>query len=105
MRKGSSNAGSGFVKLGRPGRIIEHALGPGQTIMLAQHCPTVFGPEQPAPLQDRDYLGGEGVKLRGSSGGMMLNPSAAPSVNQSSIRPAICSGVPAVTKCPRAPAR
>src|SRR5262247_4952232 len=36
---------------------------------------------------------------------MMLKPSAAPSVNQSSIRSAICSGVPAKVKWPRAPAR
>ncbi len=41
----------------------------------------------------------------GSKGGMMLKPSAAPSLNQSSIRSAICSGVPAATKWPRAPAR
>ena len=34
----------------------------------------------------------------------MLKPSAAPSVNQSSIRSATCSGVPAKTKWPRAPA-
>ena len=34
----------------------------------------------------------------------MLKPSAAPSVNQFSIKSAICSGVPAAVKCPRAPA-
>ena len=32
----------------------------------------------------------------------MLKPSAAPSVNQSSIRSATCSGVPAKVKWPRA---
>ena len=35
----------------------------------------------------------------------MLKPSAAPSVNQSSMRSATCSGVPANVKWPRAPAR
>ncbi len=34
--------------------------------------------------------------IRGNSGGMTLNPSAAPSLNQSSIRSATCSGVPAI---------
>ena len=43
--------------------------------------------------------------IAGRSGGMMLKPSAAPSVNQSSIRSATCSGVPAKVKWPRAPAR
>ncbi len=40
----------------------------------------------------------------GSSGGIRLKPSAAPSANQSCIRSATCSGVPAKVKWPRAPA-
>src|SRR5467141_2564525 len=56
--------GNSVLKLSRPGRIIEYARRPGQTVMLAQHCPGVFGPEQPAPLQNRDHLGAEHVELR-----------------------------------------
>jgi hypothetical protein len=65
--------------------------------MLAQHRSLIFSAEQPATLQDRGHLGAEHVELPGSSGGMILKPSAAPSWNQSSIKSAICSGVPAVT--------
>ena len=36
--------------------------------------------------------------MRGSTGGIRLKPSAASSLNQASIRSAICSGEPAVTK-------
>src|SRR3954453_19366350 len=39
-----------------------------------------------------------------SDGGMTLKPSAAPFVNHSVIRSATCSGVPATTQWPRAPA-
>ena len=60
--------------------------------MLAQHRALVLGAEQAAPLQQRDHLGANTSSCAGSSGGMTLNPSAAPSVNQSSIRSAICSG-------------
>src|SRR4051795_11288675 len=42
--------------------------------------------------------------IAGSNGGMILKPSAAPSLNQSSMMSATCSGVPATPKTPRGPA-
>src|SRR6516165_12069226 len=69
-----SYTGSGLVKLGRPVRTIEHARRPGQTVVLAQHRPGVFGAEPAAPLQDRDHLSAEGVKLCGQQGRHDVEP-------------------------------
>jgi hypothetical protein len=55
--------GVGTPKRGPEGRVVEHARRPRQAVMLAQHCPGIFGPEQPALLQDRDHLGAEHVEL------------------------------------------
>src|SRR6516165_8987852 len=63
-----SYAGGVVAKLGIPVRIIKDARRPRQTVMLTQHCPGVFGPEQPALLQDRDHLGTERVELRRQQG-------------------------------------
>jgi hypothetical protein len=54
--------------------------------MSAQGLVRVGSAKEPAPLQQWDHLGAEDIQHRGNSGGMMLKPSAAPSMNQSSIK-------------------
>src|ERR1700747_3686552 len=66
---GVSNTGNGFEHLARPGGIIEHARRPRHPVVLTQHRPPILGAEEPAPLQDRDHLGGESVELRRQQGG------------------------------------
>jgi len=73
--------------------------------MLAQCCSGVLGAEQARRCNNGITSALKTSSCAGNSGGMMLKPSAAPSVNRSSIRSAICSGVPEVVKWPRAPAR
>ena len=59
---------------------------------------------RPRALEDRDHLVDEGARARtGSTGGMMLKPSAAPASNQSWIASATCSGVPVKVRWPRPP--
>jgi hypothetical protein len=69
--------------------------------LCTQRLALVGSAEQPAPLQQWDHLSAEDIEHRRQPGQHDLKPSAAPSVNQSSMRSAICSGVPACGTLPR----
>ena len=60
----SSNAGGGFLELDAVIGVIENAGRPGQSVMLAQSCPSVFGSKQPTSLQQRDHFSAEYLELR-----------------------------------------
>ena len=73
--------------------------------MRPQHMPLIFVSEQAAPLQDGDDLRDEDIEQRGQDGRHDIEAIRRAERNQSSMRSATCSGVPAMVKWPRAPAR
>jgi hypothetical protein len=69
-----SHSSRGFSQLRRPGRIVEHAGGPRQSIMLAQRRPGILSTERPAALQPRDDPTAECVELRRQQGRHDIEP-------------------------------
>ena len=91
----------------RAGRRREElALRPRQPVMRrAASAPHIRGGTGRASAGSARPRRRRSSSSAGRIGGITLKPSAAPDANQSSMMSAICSGVPATVKWPRAPAR